>query len=83
MTFATSAQEESAASHANEESTELRQSDVAEILRKPQPFVSRYERVPRRLDLVEREELCRILGISLRKFGRDLKKSGARGKRAI
>ncbi|MHC1713650.1 MAG: helix-turn-helix domain-containing protein [Solidesulfovibrio sp.] len=50
------------------ESTGLRQSDVAEMLRKPQPFVSRYEAGQRRIDLVELEEICRILGIKLSEF---------------
>lgn len=50
------------------ELTGLRQSDVAGRLRKPQPFVSRYEAGQRRLDLVELEEICRILGIKLSEF---------------
>jgi transcriptional regulator with XRE-family HTH domain len=47
------------------EAAGLRQSDLAEKLGKPQPFVSRYEAGQRRLDLMELESVCRVLGIRL------------------
>ena len=43
----------------------LRQVDLAERLGRPQSFVSKYESGERRLDLLEIEELCRALGISV------------------
>lgn len=56
------------------EAAGLRQADVAEKLRKPQPFVSRYEAGQRRLDLVELEEVCRVLGVRLREFVKKFEK---------
>lgn len=56
------------------EAAGLRQADVAEKLRKPQPFVSRYEAGQRRLDLVELEEVCRVLGVRLSDFVRKFEK---------
>lgn len=47
------------------EAAGLRQEEVAEKLKKPQPFVSRYETGQRRLDLIELEEICRVLGVRL------------------
>jgi transcriptional regulator with XRE-family HTH domain len=46
----------------------LRQVDLAVKLRKPQPFVSRYELGERRLDIFELRQVCRALGISLSDF---------------
>jgi transcriptional regulator with XRE-family HTH domain len=46
----------------------LRQTDVASKLRKPQSFVSNYESGERRLDLLELQSLCEVLGISLADF---------------
>lgn len=46
----------------------LRQVDLAHSLGEPQPFVSRYERGERRLDILELRKICNVLGISLRKF---------------
>lgn len=43
----------------------LTQKDIAEILGKPQAFVSYYETGARRLDLLELREVCEVLGISL------------------
>ncbi|WP_052360337.1 helix-turn-helix domain-containing protein [Solidesulfovibrio alcoholivorans] len=56
------------------EAAGLRQADVAEKLRKPQPFVSRYEAGQRRLDLVELEEVCRVLGVRLSEFVKKFEK---------
>ena len=46
----------------------LRQQDLADLLGKPQPFVSKYERGDRRLDLVELRQICVAVGISLTEF---------------
>ena len=43
----------------------LRQTEVAARLGCPQSFVSKYESGQRRLDLIELEALCQVLGISL------------------
>jgi transcriptional regulator with XRE-family HTH domain len=46
----------------------LRQEDLAELLGKPQSFVSKFEKGDRRLDLVELRQICRAVGISLTEF---------------
>lgn len=46
----------------------LRQEDLAELLGKPQSFVSKYEQGDRRLDLVELRQICLAVGISLTGF---------------
>ena len=46
----------------------LRQSDLAERLGRPQSFVSKYESGERRLDLIELKQVCQALGISLEEF---------------
>jgi transcriptional regulator with XRE-family HTH domain len=46
----------------------LRQTDVAAKLHKPQSFVSNYESGERRLDLLELQSLCEVLGVSLTDF---------------
>jgi transcriptional regulator with XRE-family HTH domain len=46
----------------------LRQADVAAKLGKPQSFVSNYESGERRLDLLELQGLCEVLGIGLVDF---------------
>lgn len=48
----------------------LRQVDLADKLGHPQSFVSKYESGDRCLDLVELEEVCKALGISLSAFVR-------------
>jgi transcriptional regulator with XRE-family HTH domain len=40
----------------------LRQEDVAEQLKRPQSFVSKYESGERRLDVLELRQLCKVLG---------------------
>jgi len=54
----------------------LRQSDLAQKLRQPQSFVSKYESGERRIDLLELREICEALGVSLaefvRRFERDI-----------
>jgi len=50
----------------------LRQADLAERLRKPQSFVSRYESGERRLDVLELWQICAVLGVSLAEFVRQL-----------
>jgi transcriptional regulator with XRE-family HTH domain len=46
----------------------LWQTEVARRLGRPQSFVSKYESDQRRLDLIELEEVCHALGISLLEF---------------
>ena len=46
----------------------MRQADLAKSLGRPQSFVSKYESGERRLDLLELEEVCRRLGVSLIRF---------------
>ena len=46
----------------------LRQVDLAKRLRQPQSFVSKYESGERRLDLLELQQVCAALGVSLRDF---------------
>jgi len=46
----------------------LRQSDLAALLEKPQPFVSRYEKGEKLLDLPELRQVCHALGVDLVKF---------------
>lgn len=46
----------------------LRQSDVAAVLAVPQSFVSKYESGERRLDLIELQQVCAALGLSLATF---------------
>ena len=46
----------------------MRQADVAAKMGKPQSFVSNYESGERRLDLLELQTLCEVLGIKLVDF---------------
>ncbi|QDT88805.1 helix-turn-helix domain-containing protein [Gimesia algae] len=50
----------------------LRQDDVAERLRRPQSFVSKYESGERRLDILELYDVCEVLGTTLSNFVRTL-----------
>ena len=43
----------------------LRQVDLAEKLGRPQSFVSKYESGERRLDVLELNEICKALHVSL------------------
>ncbi|QTA79816.1 HTH domain-containing protein, Cro/C1-type [Desulfonema limicola] len=43
---------------------------MAELLDKPQSFVSKYESGERRLDLIELRYICRAIGTSLEEFVR-------------
>jgi transcriptional regulator with XRE-family HTH domain len=52
--------------------SDLRQSDVAHKLGKPQSFVSKYESGERQLDVVELRAVCGVFGISLEEFVRRL-----------
>lgn len=46
----------------------LRQIDLAEKLQVPQSMISKYEVGERRLDLLELQEICAALGVSLAEF---------------
>lgn len=46
----------------------LRQQDVADLIKEPQSFVSKYEIGERRLDILELREICHVLGITLADF---------------
>jgi transcriptional regulator with XRE-family HTH domain len=48
----------------------LRQDDLADKLGQSQSFVSKYESGERRLDLLELQQICRAVGLSLTKFVR-------------
>lgn len=61
--------------------TGLLQQEVADQLKKPQSFVSKYESGERRLDILELREVCRILGISLVDFTKRLEKGLAKKKK--
>ena len=43
----------------------LNQGDLADRLGKPQSFVSKYETGERRLDLIELQHVCTVLGVTL------------------
>lgn len=53
----------------------LRQEDLAELLGKPQSFVSKYEKGDRRLDLIELRQICKAVGISLTDFAKRFEES--------
>jgi transcriptional regulator with XRE-family HTH domain len=46
----------------------LRQGDLAKKLNQSQSFVSKYESGERRLDLLELQQICRAVGLSLGQF---------------
>lgn len=46
----------------------LTQTEVARRLNQPQSFVSKYESGERRLDILELQEVCQVLGITLAEF---------------
>jgi len=52
----------------------LRQSDLAEVIGRPQSFVSEYEVGQRRLDLVELRMVCEACGSSLRELVKEFEK---------
>ena len=51
------------------------QIELADKLRRPQSFVSKYESGERRLDLIELREICKTLKISLADFVKCFEKS--------
>lgn len=59
----------------------LRQVDLANRLKQPQSFVSKYESGERRLDLLELGQVCLAVGINLGEFVRQFEESlGRKGK---
>lgn len=48
----------------------MTQKDLAELLKRPQSYVSKYESGERRLDLPEIEAICTAAGIDLFRFVR-------------
>ena len=57
----------------------LTQVEVAELLRRPQSFVSKYESGERRLDIVELLEVADAIGLSVADLVRQLRKLPAHG----
>lgn len=54
-------------------SKNLTQVDLAELLGKPQSFISKYERGERRLDFVEFLKIAEALGIDILEFIKEFK----------
>ncbi|MCC6797325.1 MAG: helix-turn-helix transcriptional regulator [Candidatus Hydrogenedentes bacterium] len=52
----------------------LRQVEVAQKIKRPQSFVSKYESGERRLDVIEFLEIAKVLGINAEKVVRELGK---------
>lgn len=46
----------------------LTQADLAQILSRPQSFISKYESGERLLDIIELKEVCSAVGVSLADF---------------
>ena len=53
----------------------LRQVELAQRLGKPQSFVSKYESGERRLDLLDLEQVCQAVGITLVSFTKRFERS--------
>ncbi len=54
------------------EAAGLRQTDVAQLLGKPQSYVAKFELGERRLDVIELRAVCHALGTTLPDFIRQL-----------
>lgn len=52
----------------------FRQADLAEKLGVPQSMISKYEVGERRIDILEMQEICSVLGLSLIEFAQILEK---------
>ncbi len=55
----------------------LRQVELAQRLGKPQSYVSKYESGERRLDLIDLEQVCQAVGITLVSFTKRFERSRA------
>ena len=55
----------------------LRQVELAQRLGKPQSYVSKYESGERRLDLLDLEQVCQAVGITLVSFTKRFERSRA------
>ena len=53
----------------------IRQVELAEKLRVPQSYISKYESGDRRLDILELRQICDAIGISLKEFIQKLEDS--------
>jgi transcriptional regulator with XRE-family HTH domain len=47
---------------------DLTQNQLSELLGKPQSYVSKYETGERKLDYVEITDICKAIGVSMKKF---------------
>ncbi len=52
----------------------LTQAQLAQRLKKPQSYVSKFEAGERRLDLLEVREICRAVEVPFLKFAKDLER---------
>lgn len=57
------------------QNSRLSQKEVADLLNKPQSYVSKYESGARRLDILEIRQICSVLGIKLSNFSDLLEKA--------
>jgi ribosome-binding protein aMBF1 (putative translation factor) len=53
----------------------ITQAEMADLLKRPQSFVSKYESGDRRLDLLELRQVCRAMGVSTSEFVRRFEKT--------
>jgi transcriptional regulator with XRE-family HTH domain len=65
------------------ESAGMTQVQVAELLQKPQSFISKYERGERRLDFTEFLEIATVLNIDVHAFIDDFRSSSNVSKRQV
>jgi transcriptional regulator with XRE-family HTH domain len=53
----------------------MKQIELSEALGKPQPYISAIETGHRRVDIVEIQDICRVLGVTLLEFVKSLEKA--------
>lgn len=59
----------------------LTQVDIAERLKVPQTYISRWERGANRLDFLQIRQFCKAIGITLVEFAAEFEKRAAKSKR--